>query len=402
MVERDVNLLLSLRGIRSFAYGFVNTSLGFYLSSLGYREVTIGLLITAAGFFSAFLIILSGILSDKLGSRKLFLIISSALMAFLGFDYALFHSFPLLLAGALLGGAGSAGGGGPGGGPFGPAQQALLADKVEDKLRHRIFSTNALIGTMLFSFGALAAGLPEFMSGFGLKPLETYKTIFTLLGLLGIASVIISLMLKEQKLQIQRNGNNTKLIGKFTITALLNGFGMGLIPLSLITLWFSQYFGAKELAISVMVWGSNIASALSYVFAPAMASRLGTVRMIVTTRLIGIAMLASLPFMPSFIIAAPLYIVRGAFVSIGMPIRQSYMMGVVGRESRSTAVGISSGVGWGIPYAVSPAISGYVMEEVSSSLPIFASASFQAANSFLYWYFFHNLPPPEEERISND
>jgi len=94
LVERDVNLLLSLRGIRSFAYGFVNTSLGFYLSSLGYREVTIGLLITAAGFFSAFLIILSGILSDKLGSRKLFLIISSALMAFLGFDYALFHSFP--------------------------------------------------------------------------------------------------------------------------------------------------------------------------------------------------------------------------------------------------------------------------------------------------------------------
>ncbi len=398
-----MNLLLSLRGVRSFAYGFVNTSLGFYLSSLGYREVAIGLVITAAGFFSAFLIIISGVLSDKLGSRKLFLILSSALMALLGFDYALFSSFPFLFAGALLGGAGSAGGGGPGGGPFGPAQQALLADKVEDRLRHRIFSTNALTGTVLFSFGALAAGLPEFMSRYGFRPLETYRIIFILLGMLGVVSVIISLMLKEEKVKITRNGNNrnTKLIGKFTTTALLNGFGMGLIPLSLITLWFSQYFGAKELAISVMVWGSNIASALSYLFAPAMASRLGTVRMIVTTRLVGIAMLASLPFMPSFIAAAPLYIVRGAFVSIGMPIRQSYMMGVVGRESRSTAVGISSGVGWGIPYAVSPAISGYVMEEVSSSLPIFASASFQAANSFLYWYFFHNLPPPEEERIDN-
>ncbi|MEM0118173.1 MAG: MFS transporter [Conexivisphaerales archaeon] len=398
---RDVRMLILLRGMRSFGYGFINTSLGFYLSSLGYKEVAIGVLITAAGFFSAFLIIISGVLSDRLGSRKMFLFISSALMALLGFIYSSFDSFPFLFVGALLGGAGSAGGGGPGGGPFGPAQQALLADKVEDRNRHRIFSLNAMTGTILFSFGALAAGLPELLSRYGIHPLFTYRALFLLFGILGLVSALVSLLLHEGKfVRVERKkGNSSRLIGKFTTTALLNGFGMGLIPLSLITLWFSTYFGAKELPISIMVWASNIASALSYLFAPSMASKLGTVKMIVVTRLIGVAMLASLPLLPSFLIAAPVYVIRGAFVSIGMPIRQSYMMGVVDRESRSTAVGISSGVGWGIPYAVSPAISGYVMQEVSSSLPIFASASFQVANSIVYWYFFHNLPPPEEERL---
>lgn len=391
-----MNLLISLRGLRSFNYGFMNTALGFYLKALGYSTLAVGIVVTAAGFFSAFLIILSGVLADRIGSRKLFLVVSSGFMALLGLIYLFETSFPFLLAGALIGGAGSAGGGGPGGGPFGPAQQAMLADKVEDSRRHEIFSYNALIGTVLFSFGALLAGLPDFSEKLSLTPLQVYKLLFLTFFLIGVLSLLISVALKEERLAVSMEKRSGKLIGKFTITAVLNGFGMGLIPLSLITLWFSLTYRVSQFLISVMVWGSNVTSSLSYLLAPSLARLLGTVRMIVVTRVIGVSLLFSLPFIPFFSLASLLYVVRGAFVSIGMPIRQSYMMGVVERDQRSTAVGISSGVGWGLPYAVSPAISGYVMQEISSSLPIFASAAFQFANSAVYWLFFRNLPPPEE------
>ncbi|MEM0287765.1 MAG: MFS transporter [Nitrososphaerota archaeon] len=394
--RRDIAMLIALRGLRSFGYGFVNTALGFYLIALGYKTFQVGILITASGFFSAFLIIISGVLADRIGSRKIFLILSSFLTALLGIIFASTTNFFLLLAGALLGGAGSAGGGGPGGGPFGPAQQALLADKVSDRDRNSIFSFNALAGTVLFSFGALLAGLPSLLSSYRSMELEIYKLLFILIATLGLASIIISAMIKEMRVKQEHSRGNSKLIGKFTMTSILNGFGMGLIPLSLLTLWFSIAYKVGEFPISIMVWASNIA-AISYLAASKLASILGTVKMIVITRVLGVAMLASLPAIPFFPpIASAVYVFRGALVSIGMPIRQSYMMGVVDREHRSTAVGVSSGLGWGVPYAVSPVISGYVMQEVSDNLPIYASASFLVANSILYWIFFHDIRPPEE------
>lgn len=395
--QKDVSLLLSLRGIRSFGFGFVNTALGFYLKGLGYSTLQVGLIITAAGFFSAFMIIVSGVLSDIMGSRKLFLIIASVLMFILGISFSLSTAFTILLFGALLGGAGSAGGGGPGGGPFGPAQQALLADKSEASGRNSVFSLNALIGTVLFSFGALSAGIPDLLASGSLERQQLFRDFFTMVGLLGLMSVLLSFMVKEEKVKVQKiQRKSSKLIGKFTGTAILNGFGMGLIPLSLITLWFNATYGASQFAISVMVWSSNIASAASFLFAPRLAKAMGSVKMIVWTRILGVVLLASLPLIPEFALSAIVYVIRGALTSIGMPIRQSYMMGVIDREQRSTAVGVSSGVGWGLPYAVTPVISGYVMQEVSESLPLFASATFQAANSALYWFLFHDLKPPEE------
>ncbi len=71
-------------------------------------------------------------------------------------------------------------------------------------------------------------------------------------------------------------------------------------------------------------------------------------------------------------------------------------MGVVDRNSRATAIGVTSGVGWGFPYAVSPVASGFIMEELNASLPIYLSGLLQITNSMIYFAFFHKLHPPEE------
>jgi MFS family permease len=181
----------------------------------------------------------------------------------------------------------------------------------------------------------------------------------------------------------------------------VNGFAFGLIPLPLITLWFSIAFGASAFYISLVISASTLVSAFSYLLAPALAKRLGAVNMIVSTRIVSVTLLLLTAIAPLFIVASIFYIARTIFLSVGMPIRQSYMMGVIGAEERATAVGVSSGVGWGLPYAASPVISGFVMQEVSSSLPLYLAAVLQAANSALYYWFFHGLKPPEENLESN-
>jgi MFS family permease len=395
---RDVKILITLRGLRGMSYGLFNTALGLYLNDIGYGLLQVGLLVTIASLSSAALILVSGILADRLESRKFFLTLACTLMVGLGIIYAATTSFPMLVFGSALGGAGSAGGGAPGGGPFGPAQQALLAAKVEDKRRHTTFSINALAGTLLFSLGAASAGLPEALSSSIAGKASLYRISFGGFAVVGLLMTFLCLLVQEEphpRIEA-RSKQSTKLIAKFLAAATLNGFGLGFIPLPLLTLWFRVAFHASDALISAMVGASNLFSAFSYAFAPAMARRLGTVRMVVSTRFVGVALLATLPLLPSFSVASIVYVIRGIFTSVGLPIRQSYMMGVVGNEDRATAVGVSSGLGWGFPYAVTPVVSGYMMEEVSLSLPIYISVLLQMANSAVYYGFFHHLRPPEE------
>ncbi|MCW3994852.1 MAG: MFS transporter [Candidatus Bathyarchaeota archaeon] len=395
--QRDVNLLILMRGLRGFGYGFLNTALGIYLVQLGYSLLQVGLVVTVAGVSSAILIVSAGLLSYKANNRKIFLILSALLMSALGAIYVSTASFPLLLLGAVLGGAGSAGAGGPGGGPFGPAQQALLADKVSAIERNRVFSINALVGTLLFSLGAAFAALPETFSALGLDRILVYRLLFLIFMGLGLVTAFLSYVVQDVMIEKRKTIDQEKrLIGKFTLTATLNGFGFGLIPLPLITLWFSIVFGASAFYISLVISASTIASAFSYLFAPSLAKRLGSVKMIVSTRLVSAVLLVLLPIIPFFVVASIFYVARSIFLSVGMPIRQSYMMGIVGAEERAMAVGVSSGLGWGLPYAVSPVFSGYIMQEVASSLPLYISALLQTANSAVYYLFFHGLKPPEE------
>jgi len=391
--SRDVNLLLFMRGARGFGYGYLNTVLGLYLSRIGFSLLQVGILVTVAGLSSSALILTSGLLADRISNRKIFIIISSLFMAILGAIYTETTYFPVLLVGAAFGGAGSAGGGGPGGGPFGPAQLALLAEKTKGEERDVLFSVNAFIGTVLFSVGAVVAGLPDLLSSYGIDRMFVYDLLFLVFMAIGILLALLGFALHEEKPEKRRPQRaDAKLMGKFTLTAILSGFSMGFLPLPIITLWFNITFLPSEALISLMIGASTVLSAFTFLLAPRLARRLGSVQMIVLTRIVSITLLALLPITSFFSIAAVLYIFSSVFLSIGFPIWQSYMLGTVPSEERASAIGLTSGVGWGIPYAVSPTISTFMMQEINSDLPIYVSAVLQASSITVYYYFFHVSP----------
>jgi predicted MFS family arabinose efflux permease len=99
--------------------------------------------------------------------------------------------------------------------------------------------------------------------------------------------------------------------------------------------------------------------------------------------------------MPSFWLAGLLYGVRMIFNTLSIPVRQSFLMGVIPPAERSSAAGMAS-----FPAqagsAITPYVAGYLMQQVALALPLELAALLQALNAALYYFFFRAVRPPEE------
>src|SRR5215813_12387663 len=84
----DAKLLMVSRGIRSFAFSYLNVVFAIYLDRLGYSTITIGIIFSVAYLSGAVLTALWGYLSDRYGRRKILMllalltIISNAIFVF--------------------------------------------------------------------------------------------------------------------------------------------------------------------------------------------------------------------------------------------------------------------------------------------------------------------------------
>jgi len=190
-LQRDVLVLTASRGVRAFAFSYLNIIFAIYLNQLGYSTMTVGLVISTAFASSAVLTAVWGFLSDRYGRKKI-LILLAALTIVSNTIYVLFSQLFFIFSAVMISnvGAGGTGGGGQGGGPFNPVEQALLAEKCTAENRNRIFSTNAFAGSIMGSLGALVAGLPQYLQErWGWQPILSYKPLFALTILLSVGLI---------------------------------------------------------------------------------------------------------------------------------------------------------------------------------------------------------------------
>ena len=160
-LHRDAKLLMVSRGIRAFAFSYLNVVFAIYLDRLGYSTITIGVIFTVAYLSGALLTAVWGYFSDRFGRRKILMLLAlltivsnTILIAFSG----LFFIFLAVIIANV--GAGGSGGGGSGGGPFNPAEEALLAEKCAPENRNQIYALNFCAGSIM---GALVSSLPQYL-----------------------------------------------------------------------------------------------------------------------------------------------------------------------------------------------------------------------------------------------
>ena len=310
-------------------------------------------------------------------------------------------SFPLLLLFAALGTLS------PGGqeiGPFQSLEQAALSEASAEPGRVMPYAWYNLAGYLAVAVGALAAGVvPAALQAFGWTPLGAQRMLVWAFAAVGLGLIGVYLALSPSVEAPLRNagpgaprpglhrsrGIVLRLAALFGLDALAGG----LIVQSLIAFWFHQRFGVGLERLGPLFFGTNLLSALSALAAARLADRFGLLNTMVFTHLPSNLLLAMVPFMPSWPLAALTLLARHALSQMDVPTRQAYTMILVAPGERAAAAGVTNMVR---PAAgsVAPAISGLALQTAANGLPFVLSGGLKIVYDVLLWLMFRKVPLP--------
>jgi MFS family permease len=405
-LHRDAKLIMLSRGIRAFAFSYLNVIFAIYLDSLGYSAVIIGLVYSVAYIAAAVLGAVWGFLSDRYG-RKPILILLALLTVAANAIYLFFSNLFFIFAAVVVAnvGAGGSGGGGQGGGPFNPVEHALLAEKCTPENRNQVFSINSFAGSVMGSLGALVSGLPQYLQeSWAWTPVLSYKPLFALTMLFSVVLIFVYRSITEEAPQPKTTGQSRapmsrrsgSFVTKMSVLGIVDNLGSGLIG-PLISYWFFLRFGVELKSLGVLFFFSYLFAALSFLAAPVIARYIGVVRTMVFSHALASLMYLLLPFAPTFTIAGALLVVRSFLAYMDNPLRASFTMAMVEARERGSAAGVTS-LARIVPFGISPTISAYLMQSFALSVPLFIGGMIQLVHDAAFYYFFRHVRPPEERK----
>lgn len=402
-LHRDVKLIMASRGVRAFAFSYMDVVFAIYLNRIGYSTIIIGIVHSVAYISGALLSALWGFLSDRYGRKKI-LILLAALTIFSTTIYIFStHLAFILLAVALVNvGSGGSAGGGQGGGPFNPVEQALLAEKCNPEKRNQIFATNSFVGSVMGSLGALVSGLPQYLQEkWGWEPVSSYRPLFVLTIIFSLVLIFVYQAITEEhrpsgmKRMISKQSG--AFVTKMSLLGILDNMGAGMIG-PLISYWFFLRFGVELKALGVMFSLSYFFAAISFLVAPIIARHIGVVRTIVFSHAIASLLNLLLAFAPTFFLAGTMLVIRSFLAYMDNPLRESFTMAMVKSEERGSAAGVTH-LARVVPFGISPTLSAYMMQSLSLSVPLVIGGGLQLIHDATFYFLFRHVKPPEEKNV---
>ena len=399
-LHRDAKLLMASRGIRAFAFSYLNVIFAIYLDQLGYSIITVGIVFSVAYLSGAILTAVWGYMSDRYGRRKILMVLALLTIASNSILILFGSLFFILLAVVIANvGAGGSGGGGSGGGPFNPVEEALLADKCTPEIRNRVFALNSFVGSVAGSIGALAAGLPQYLQEqWAWASVASYKPLFALTILLSLVLLSVYRSIGEEFRPVRDEKKISKSTGvfvtKMSVLGFVDNFGAGMAG-ALVPYWFFLRFGVELKSLGILFFVSYLLAALSFLSAPIVARYIGVVRTMAFSHGIASAIYLFIPLAPTFHFAAVLLAIRSYFAYMDNPLRSSFTMAMVRSAERGSAAGVTN-LARVVPFGISPTFSTYLMQSVSLTLPLFIGGALQLVNDIAFYLIFRNVRPPEE------
>ena len=286
-------------------------------------------------------------------------------------------------------------------GPFLSLEQAILPQTTSDRNRTAVFSVYNLVGSFAGAIGALAVGLPSFLS---LRAISGYRFLIwgyvasalLLAVLFALLSPAVEATKKSQptarKIGLQKSrGMVAKLAGLFALDAFAGGF----IVQSIVAYWFYLRYRTDLNALGGIFFGTNIFAALSFLAAPAMARRFGLLNTMVFTHLPSNLLILLVPVMPNVEWAVAVLLLRHLLSQMDVPTRQSYTMAVVDADERAAAAGVLS-VARNAGAAIAPLFTGAILAVPSLGLPFLLAGGIKIVYDLWIFAVFRHVKPPEE------
>jgi MFS family permease len=397
-IERNGQIVLVARTLRSFAFGLNSVALGLYLAGIGLDGGQIGLVLSAALLGTLGLTLVIALYGDRLGRKRLLMAGSALMMA--AALVPLLGNQPLLLAAIALSGMVAVNANESTG--LQTVDQALLPQAVPAEQRTAAFALYNLLAALAAALGALSIGLfPAIGTALGLGGANVYLPAFVLYALIGLACLVIQSRLDaraEAGERIKRRlaiDKSRGIVGRMSVLYGLDSFAGSFTVQSFIAYFFVAAFRADPAAVGALLFGSNLLAALSFPVAAWLSHRIGLINTMVFTHIPSSLFLFGVALAPSFAIAAPLWLARAALSSMDVPTRQSYTMAVVEPAERTAAAGVTS-LARAIALVPGPAIAGALLVPLGLAVPLIATGVLKIAYDVSLFALFRMHPAPEE------
>jgi MFS family permease len=395
----DAAVLLQTRGIRAFGDGLVSVVLSAYLLAVGLSSARIGIIVSVTLLGSAALTLAVGLRANAFPRRRLLQLVSVLMMA-TGIGFALFTGFwPLALVGMI-------GTLNPSSGDvsvFLPTEQALLPATVSDDDRTAVFARYSLIGSLLAAFGALCAGLPEWLGArWGWTTASSLRIAFIAYACLALVVLVRYRSLSpavEAATPVRRAPltESREIVYRLAALFSLDAFGGGFVITAMLVLWLDVRFDLSVAVSGAVFFWAGVLSAFSALVAARIAKRIGLVRTMVFTHLPANGLLILTAFMPNAALAVACLLARSALSQMDVPARTSYVMAVVSPAERPAAASVTN-VPRSLAAALPPFAAGWMLHVSSFGWPLVIGGVVKAVYDLLLLQQFRNRRPPEELR----
>ena len=406
-MNRDARLMTAARGTRTFSQSFISVIIALHLAELGFSLVQIGAILTVGIAGVSFFAFVVGLISEKVGRRRL-LVIFSLLAAASGLAMYFAETLIPLMVIAFLGSLSTGGGGGES--PAQPLEVAILPDTGPPERRTDIFAIYSIVARTGTFLGALAAGLPVlFQEVLGLSVLSSFKTMFLSFAVCQVAGAALYAFISaaaEGSATRQQWQNPLKLPSRRRIFTLTGSFSVdtfttSMVMQSLMAYWFYTKFGLTLDSLALVFSLSHLLTASSLWIAAKISNRIGLLNTMVFTHIPSSFFLLAAAFAPSATLAIVFWQFRAFLSQMDVPTRDSYTMAVINPEERVAMVSVNmvsrSAVG-----AIGPTVTTAIWNITAAWTPLVGSALLKIGYDLSLYFMFRNvMPPEEEERLRN-
>src|SRR5438105_7050351 len=401
--SNDAIRILTARGSRAFADGFVSLLLPIYLVELGFSALAVGAIVTSTLIGTALLTLCVCLIANRYSRRRL-LLAAAGLMAATGAGFAAMTDFWPLLVIAFVGTMNPTSGDAS---IFVPLEQTVLTQTVEARQRTALFARYSVIGSLAGALGVLAASFPDLATVWtGWTRATSMQFMFALYAALGVVAMLLYRPLSPaiemaSEVPTAPLQQSRRLVYGLAALFGMDSFGTGFLVQSLLALWLYQSFQISVTTAAAILFWSGVCSAISYLVAVPIAKRIGLINTMVFTHLPSNLFLILIPFAPDLATAVALLLARSALSQMDVPTRASYVMAVVAPEERPAAASITA-VPKTFAWAAGSIISGYLLTLSAFGWPLVVGGVVKAVYDILLLVNFRKVRPPEEAGASAD
>lgn len=385
-LSKNIKLFLAINLIASFAMGIFNMFVGIYLKEVGYQEQFVGNILSINTFSIAIASILSAYLIERIGRKKSFNL--GFICIAIGSSFiVLVHNPILIIIMAIINGFGMS--------MKATAEGMYIIENTTEEERVSVFSTNFIISNAGMMIASFLGGVMSSYLGNYFTSSEAIKYVFIMSAVLSILALVPIHFMKEPEDLKPRSLKDcikgyvsifNKKVANFMVYQFLIGIGAGII-VPFFSVYLKYSMNIEDNIVGTILSISQFGCIIGGMVIPFMSNKFGKVKSVILCQLLSIPFLLSIAFPQGIVIITIAFFMRNGLMNMAMPLIQNLSMEMVSDKERtnmSSLISLSSN----ISRAIGIAIGGFLMENISYTVPYYFTVGFYLIAVMLFSHIY--------------